>query len=62
MQFGNRIGRYVVKICVTLAMACFFIVCSDGFTHCDGMILLAFFYFPCIGHKTKRIFDICKIR
>ena len=46
VQFGNRIGRYVVKICVTLAMACFFIVCSDGFTHCDGMILLAFFYFP----------------
>lgn len=39
-------GKYAVKICVTLAMACFFIVCSDVFTHCDGMILLAFFYFP----------------
>ena len=46
VQFWKRMGRYAVKICVTLAMACFFIVCSDGFTHCDGMFLLAFFYFP----------------
>lgn len=46
VPFCKIMGKYAVKICVTLAMACFFIVCSDVFTHCDGMILLAFFYFP----------------
>ena len=39
-------GKYAVKICVTLTMACFFIVSSVIFTACDGMLFLAVFYFP----------------
>ncbi len=39
-------GKYAVKICVTLTMACFFIVSSVIFTACDGMLFLAIFYFP----------------
>jgi|GEM_PF-1535862 len=39
-------GKYAVKICVTLTMACFFIVSSVIFKACDGMLFLAVFYFP----------------
>lgn len=39
-------GKYAVKICVTLTMACFFIVSSVIFKVCDGMLFLAVFYFP----------------
>lgn len=39
-------GKYAVKICVTLTMACFFIVSSVIFTACDGLLFLAIFYFP----------------
>ena len=39
-------GRYTVKICVTLAMACFFIVCGIGFKYDDAMNVLGVFYLP----------------